>query len=270
MLTVRTSVQDRVLASEFFLETARARMLEPDPFRWSIEAFMVFTRSIPELIEGEYETRPGWRAWWEPRLEALEADALWAQFYEFRNRSSHHWVLTPKDLGDPERVLRAGTHVLELSRDFAEAAINQWEGSDVGETVVDPNVYCSNCGGVLAVDADESPRTPCPECAALARTRRIEISDSARGSAVVAYAARHPGEKQAFLWGSTGDSWSRKLQRWVQRGMVFDRAADRYKEEVSDPLTGEIIHSADEPLSEHRGHGSARMDQRPRTPPKRR
>jgi len=128
MLTVRTSVQDRVLASEFFLETARARMLEPDPFRWSIEAFMVFTRSIPELIEGEYETRPGWRAWWEPRLEALEADALWAQFYEFRNRSSHHWVLTPKDLGDPERVLRAGRHVLELSRDFAEAAINQWEG----------------------------------------------------------------------------------------------------------------------------------------------
>ena len=140
----------------------------------------------------------------------------------------------------------------------------------MGETVVDPNACCSNCGSVLAVDDDESPSTPCPQGGALARTRRIEISDSARGTEVVVYAARHPGEKQAFLWGSTGDSSSRKLQRWVQRGMVFDRAVDRYKEEVRDPLTGEVIHSADEPLSEHRGHGSARMDQRPRTPRQRR
>lgn len=38
----------------------------------------------------------------------------------------------------------------------------------------------------------------------------------------------------------------------------IDRENDRYDEVVADPETGDIIHETHEPLSQHRGHGSAR------------
>lgn len=40
--------------------------------------------------------------------------------------------------------------------------------------------------------------------------------------------------------------------------MTVDREADRYTERLVDGETGEVIHDVDEPLSEHRGHGSAK------------
>ena len=36
----------------------------------------------------------------------------------------------------------------------------------------------------------------------------------------------------------------------------IDKDNNHYKEIVVDPETGEIIHQCEEPLSEHRGHGS--------------
>ena len=45
--------------------------------------------------------------------------------------------------------------------------------------------------------------------------------------------------------------------------MVIDRENDLYKEVVTDPDTGKIIHQCEEPLSEHVGHGSAKH--RPKT-----
>jgi hypothetical protein len=39
---------------------------------------------------------------------------------------------------------------------------------------------------------------------------------------------------------------------------IVDRQNDRYFEQVRDIETREVIHEVDEPLSEHRGHGSAR------------
>ena len=39
---------------------------------------------------------------------------------------------------------------------------------------------------------------------------------------------------------------------------MIDREADTYDETVTDPESGEIVHECHEPLSEHRGHGSAK------------
>jgi hypothetical protein len=38
----------------------------------------------------------------------------------------------------------------------------------------------------------------------------------------------------------------------------FDHRGDRYVETVKNPESGEIIHHCDEPLSQHRRHGSAK------------
>jgi hypothetical protein len=37
---------------------------------------------------------------------------------------------------------------------------------------------------------------------------------------------------------------------------VIDRAKNWYREIVTDPVTGKIIHACEEPLDAHRGHGT--------------
>ncbi|MGC1133561.1 MAG: hypothetical protein WA941_12120 [Nitrososphaeraceae archaeon] len=69
---------------------------------------------------------------------------------------------------------------------------------------------------------------------------------------------RHDGIGMPFLESKDVPDIYRKTGRSVRRRMRVDRDNNRYTEEVEDKETGEIIHSVDEPLSEHRGHGSAR------------
>ena len=58
--------------------------------------------------------------------------------------------------------------------------------------------------------------------------------------------------------GKSGADWSRDSRKWLRRAMRIDRDLDTYQEIVVDPDTGEVVHSEDEPLSSHTGHGSAR------------
>lgn len=44
----------------------------------------------------------------------------------------------------------------------------------------------------------------------------------------------------------------------MQKERLIDWGNDRYKEVVTDPETGIIVHHCEEPLSKHRGHGSAK------------
>jgi hypothetical protein len=53
-----------------------------------------------------------------------------------------------------------------------------------------------------------------------------------------------------------GDDLFRLTGKWHKLARVIDRENNRYFEEVIDPETGQVIHRCEEPLSEHRGHGS--------------
>lgn len=44
----------------------------------------------------------------------------------------------------------------------------------------------------------------------------------------------------------------------VDKFMVIDRKNNKYKEIITDHETGQIIHECEEPLTNHRGHGSAK------------
>ncbi len=55
-----------------------------------------------------------------------------------------------------------------------------------------------------------------------------------------------------------GDEFYRDQGKWVLKERMLDWKNDRYREVVTDPETGAIIHECSEPLSEHRGHGSAK------------
>lgn len=68
--------------------------------------------------------------------------------------------------------------------------------------------------------------------------------------------SRRSKDKLRFLARDVASYW-RDGARWVRRLMIIDRDHGRYIERVTDPVTGETIHSCEEVLSAHRGHGSA-------------
>ena len=55
-----------------------------------------------------------------------------------------------------------------------------------------------------------------------------------------------------------GASYSHDKKKCMHREMYVDKRQDQYREVVSDPDTGEVIHQCEEPLSKHRGHGDAK------------
>ncbi len=70
--------------------------------------------------------------------------------------------------------------------------------------------------------------------------------------------ARTPREKKPFLEQKTGDSYWHKMAKWMRRVQIIDRRGNRYVKRVDDPKTGEVVRNVDEPLTDHRGFGSAR------------
>ena len=54
------------------------------------------------------------------------------------------------------------------------------------------------------------------------------------------------------------DDYWRDRGKWTKLKRVIDHDNDWYSKTIIDPQTGEIILSVEHPLSEHKGHGSAK------------
>lgn len=127
-------------------------------------------------------------------------------------------------------------------------------------------VACGHCARIMeessAIPGDQ--RTPCPNCGSRSRQVRMGIADSLtvrdgiRGK-VRSGEAGKPGAKP-WLTTMSEPSWSYSAEKWMHREKTENRREDRYTEVVKDPDTGEIIREVNEPLSEHRGHGSAKKN----------
>jgi len=70
-----------------------------------------------------------------------------------------------------------------------------------------------------------------------------------------------PGVNRPRIEFVEGDDLHRDFGRWMKLSRQIDRENDRYRETVVDPKTGRVVHECDEPLSEHRGHGSAKREE---------
>ena len=119
---------------------------------------------------------------------------------------------------------------------------------------------CQDCRETLEepFDLPLERRTPCPKCGSKARHFEVIVSETATVHEQVGIKARHGASGKPFLESKFGESLHRKTNEWVSREMTVDRENDRYKELIVHPGTGEVIHHCEEPLSEHRGHGSAK------------
>jgi hypothetical protein len=64
--------------------------------------------------------------------------------------------------------------------------------------------------------------------------------------------------KKLFQEEVTGDDLYRKTNKWNKLTRVLHHENDLYIEVITDPETGDVIHCCMEPLSGHKGHGSAK------------
>ena len=124
------------------------------------------------------------------------------------------------------------------------------------------SVQCGGCGTVLAETAQQVERKPCPNCGSGLRQINVSVTDEMSVKEQVGMKAKDAtlsGKKKIRIEQLVGDDLHQKSGKWYKKVRVIDRENDRYFEEVVDPETGAIIHRCDEPLSEHFGHGSARL-----------
>jgi phage FluMu protein Com len=123
-------------------------------------------------------------------------------------------------------------------------------------------VTCEECGTLL--DEDQSTptesRKPCPKCGSLNRHVNIQVHDTVNLREKLRMKGRDDAGKP-FIEQVHGDSLHRKSRKWMKLNRIIDRAKDWYHELVIDPETGETVHECQEPLSQHRGHGSAKRSQ---------
>ena len=123
---------------------------------------------------------------------------------------------------------------------------------------------CANCGKILDTSADTfDSRAPCPNCRETRRVVSAHIIESVTVRDGVAVKGFRAGETKAFVEDKGMPSYSYTLGKLVFHERVIDRENNRYFERVTDYETGGVIHIHEEPLSEHRGHGSAKQTSKP-------
>ena len=119
---------------------------------------------------------------------------------------------------------------------------------------------CHGCGLSLSEESEE-PRRPCPECGSSVRVAAELVQD-----VMVAYEdwrieGRHAGNSRWFFQERSESSYFHRDAEWHRLFRLIDRQNDRYAEVITRRTTGEILREVEEPLSSHRGHGSAKLRQ---------
>lgn len=122
---------------------------------------------------------------------------------------------------------------------------------------------CGSCGAEINEDphAPAADRQPCPSCGSRARAFKGTFSATVIGLAGMRFKAKRSGHKKPIYEGRSEPSVQRSTGIMMHLERFFDRINDWYRERITNPKTGEVVHCCDEPLSQHQGHGSAKMKQ---------
>lgn len=116
---------------------------------------------------------------------------------------------------------------------------------------------CKNCKTTLLESKNET-RTPCPVCGEISREFYRNIEDNIVIQDQLNIKGRHSASKKSFFEERIGADFYIKEIEWHHVVRVIDRDNDKYIETITNPKTGAVIKNTEEPLSEHKGHGSAK------------
>ena len=123
-------------------------------------------------------------------------------------------------------------------------------------------VRCGRCGLEFdeRAEVDEKQRTPCRICGSTIRSYAVELTAGVKILTTLKATGLRAGlsrTKGWFIRTFSGQVPQRNRNNAIaQLERTFDRDGDRYIEKVTMCDSGEVIHSTNEPLSEHKGHGS--------------
>lgn len=123
------------------------------------------------------------------------------------------------------------------------------------------DTLCDGCGRALTRAPPGTVRTACPVCGSTVRRMIERVNEHLQTRPSMRAMARRPSLRsdQKRRWESyVGIERHRRSGALVRVERVVDRDSDRYVERVTDLTTGAVIHECVEPLTEHRGHGSAK------------
>ena len=126
-------------------------------------------------------------------------------------------------------------------------------------TVSNGAVFCASCKGELKENPQLDPkdRSPCPKCGAKSRIFNVEVCEKLTFRTKLGLKHKRPGFKKPIYEEIGGDDLHHKTGVWSKFLRVIDRQNNRYRENIINSETGDVIRSVDEPLTEHRGRGSA-------------
>ncbi len=121
---------------------------------------------------------------------------------------------------------------------------------------------CYNCKEVFSVLNNEDEIIECPICGWENELIRIRVSDTVVVREMIGTKSKSRGEKKPFKEAISGDEFSVRDQKWYYKKRKIDRQNDTYEEKILDKETGRIIHECKEKLSEHKNHGSAKIEKK--------
>lgn len=122
------------------------------------------------------------------------------------------------------------------------------------------SVQCGSCKQTLDESSSLLPedRLPCPACGSMIRIHNVQMKDTITPRTKLGLKHKRPGFNKPIYEEVGGDDLYRKTGLWSRLLRVIDRQNNRYKEEITNAETGEVLRSVDEPLSDHRGRGSSK------------
>jgi len=126
-------------------------------------------------------------------------------------------------------------------------------------------VSCADCGATIDEVADPPGGSqPCHSCGSTSRRFAVEAHGTVALDSHVQGRSKHrqPDRKKPAREEWFGHDFFRKEQRWTDMRRTIDREYDWYFEMIRDLETGALIRFCSEPLSKHRGHGSAKTRNR--------
>jgi len=120
-------------------------------------------------------------------------------------------------------------------------------------------VACGDCGLQLEEDCGQlsENRLPCPACGSMRRVFQVTIRATVTFKKKLGIKGRHAGGGKPFIEQGHGDDLHRGTGKWMKKSRIINRENGLYKELVTDPETGDVVHECEEPLSQHVGHGDA-------------
>ncbi len=131
-------------------------------------------------------------------------------------------------------------------------------------------VFCADCNESLPSEwaHQATPENICSRCGSVRKTIYINIAEDAGLEIHGNLRARTnnttmPAKKNPRVDIFAGDDLRKSDNRWMAKERVINKDKNLYREIIKDPITGEIIHHNEEPLSQHSSHGTAKFKTKP-------